>query len=71
MDRKSQVVRFRCTADERKLIEDLARNDAKSLSEFLLGLVEQEAFRRRRSVMTPDEIELEGAGTTTPPHGDQ
>lgn len=75
MDRKNQVVRFRCTSDQRKLVEDLARNDGLTLSEFLLRLVDEEAHRRRKSVMSPDEIAAEygsdGGHTTTAPHGDQ
>jgi len=75
MDRKNQVVRFRCTGDQRKLIEALARNEGLNLSEFLLRLVDDEAHRRRKSVMSPDEIAAEygcvGGHTTTAPHGDQ
>lgn len=54
--KKTDLVRFRCTSEERKLIEDFARNDAKTLSEFLLTLVYQEKYKRMKSVMNQDEI---------------
>ena len=44
--KKSTVVRFRCTPEERKIIEDHARNDGLSLSEYLLRLVMLDQKRR-------------------------
>lgn len=70
-DRKTSVVRFRCTAEQRSLIESSARNDGLTISEYLLRLVESDAWKRRKAEMTADEIEAEGGLTTTAPHGDQ
>lgn len=55
--KKTDLVRFRCTPEERKLIEDLARNDARTLSDFLLNLVYQEQNKRIKSVTSIDEFE--------------
>lgn len=70
-DRKTSVVRFRCTSEQRSLIESSARNEGMTISEYLLWLVENDAWKRRQSVMTADEIEADGGLTTTAPHGDQ
>lgn len=46
--KKTTVVRFRCTPEERKVIEDHARNDGLTLSEYLLRLVMLDQKRRIR-----------------------
>lgn len=46
--KKNTVVRFRCTPEERKIIEDHARNDGLTLSEYLLHLVMLDQKRRIR-----------------------
>lgn len=46
--KKTDLVRFRCTPEERKVIKDHARNDGLSLSEYLLKLVKEDQNRRIR-----------------------
>lgn len=53
---KDQVIRFRCTPAQRKMVEDLARNDGKSLSQFLLDLCYREEARRIQSVTSDNEF---------------
>ena len=55
---KTEVVRFRCTQEERKLIEDHARNDGLNLSEYLLKLVKEDQNRRIRSVYIEENQDL-------------
>lgn len=54
---KDQVIRFRCSLEERAMVEGLARGEGKTLSEFLLGLCYREEVRRVQSVTSPDEFE--------------
>ena len=53
---KTEVVRFRCTQEERKLIEDQARNDGLNLSEYLLKLVKEDQKKRIQEAMTWEEF---------------
>lgn len=46
--KKTDLVRFRCTPEERKMIEDHARNDGLNLSEYILKLVKEDQNRRIR-----------------------
>lgn len=55
---KTEVVRFRCTQEERKLIEDHARNDGLNLSEYLLKLVKEDQNRRIRSAYIEENQDL-------------
>lgn len=54
--KKTSLVRFRCTEEERKIIEDCARNDGLSLSKYLLDLVKQDRMRRIEKSMTWEEF---------------
>lgn len=55
---KTEVVRFRCTQEERKLIEDHARNDGLNLSEYLLKLVKEDQNRRIRLAYLEEHPDL-------------
>lgn len=52
---KTEVIRFRCTPEEKKLIEDHARFDALNVSEYILNLVKEDQRKRIKSITTPDE----------------
>lgn len=52
---KTEVIRFRCTPEEKKLIEDHARFDALNVSEYILNLVKEDQNRRIKSVTSADE----------------
>ena len=56
--KKSTVVRFRCTPEERKIIEDHARNDGLTLSEYLLNLVYRDQKIRIREAYYTDHPEI-------------
>lgn len=44
--KKTDLIRFRCTHDDRELIEILSKRDGKTISDFLLTLIHDEADRR-------------------------
>lgn len=52
---KTEVIRFRCTPEEKKIIEDHARFDALNVSEYILNLVKEDQRKRIKSVTIPDE----------------
>lgn len=52
---KTEVIRFRCTPEEKKLIEDHARFDALNVSEYILNLVKEDQNKRIKSVTSPVE----------------
>lgn len=56
--KKSSVVRFRCSSEERKMIEDHARNDGLSLSEYLLNLVYRDQKKRIREAYYTNHPDL-------------
>lgn len=56
--KKTDLVRFRCTPEERKIIEDHARNDGMSLSEYLLKLVRQDQNKRIREAYFAEHQDL-------------
>lgn len=55
---KTEVVRFRCTQEERKVIEDHARFDGLNLSEYLLKLVKEDQDRRIRLAYLEEHPDL-------------
>lgn len=63
--KKTDLVRFRCTPEERKVIEDHARNDGLTLSEYILKLVKEDQNRRIRLAYFedhPDAMNLDEDG---------
>lgn len=56
--KKTDLVRFRCTPEERKVIEDHARNDGISLSEYILKLVKADQNRRIRLAYMEEHPDL-------------
>ena len=56
--KKTDLVRFRCTPEERKMIEDHARNDGISLSEYILKLVKADQNRRIRIAYMEEHPDL-------------
>ena len=54
--KKTDLVRFRCTPEERKVIEDHARNDGLTLSEYLLKLVKEDQKKRIQESITWEEF---------------
>lgn len=57
--KKTDLVRFRCTPEERKIIEDHARNDGLTLSEYLLNLVRSDRNRRMKEAGYFEEFDTD------------
>lgn len=54
---RNDVIRFRCSPEEREMVESLAASEGKTLSQYLLDMCYMEQARRIQSVTSPDEFE--------------
>lgn len=53
---KNTVIRFRCTGEEREMIERMARESGRTLTDFLLHLCYLENARYVQASISPDEF---------------